>query len=49
MRVYVDFDDVVSETALHFSGLVKEMFGIDVPYSEIKYFNLQKAFALNDR
>lgn len=49
MQIYVDFDDVVSETALHFSGLVKEMFGIYVPYGEIRFFNLQKAFALNDR
>lgn len=48
MHIYVDFDDVISETALHFSGLVKEMFGKDVPYGEIKFFNLQKAFDLTD-
>lgn len=48
MHIYVDFDDILSETALHFSNLVKEMFGINVPYEEIKCFNLQQSFNLTD-
>ena len=48
MRLYVDFDDVLSETAWSLSRLVKEMFGRDVPYEQIRVFNLQIAFSLND-
>lgn len=48
MRVYVDFDDCLCETARAFSKLVLEMFGKDVPYEEIRYFNLQKAFDLTE-
>lgn len=48
MNIYVDFDDCLCETARHFSSLVEELFGLDVPYEEIKYFNLQKSFSLTD-
>ena len=48
MKIYVDFDDCLCETARHFSGLVAELFGINVPYEEIRYFNLQKSFSLTD-
>ena len=48
MRVYVDFDDCLCETARAFSKLVLEMFGKDVPYEEMRYFNLQKAFDLTE-
>ena len=48
MRLYIDFDDVLSETALTLSKLVKEMFGRDVPYEQIRVFNLQVAFSLSD-
>ena len=48
MKIYIDFDDVICETALFFTKLAKEMFDIDVPYSEVQFFNLQKAFNLND-
>ena len=48
MKIYVDFDDCLCETARHFSGLVKELFGKDVPYEDIKYFNLQKSFLLTE-
>ena len=48
MNIYVDFDDCLCETARHFSVLVKEMYGLDVPYEKIKYFNLQKSFSLTD-
>ena len=48
MNIYVDFDDCLCETARYFSELVKELFGLDIPYEQIKYFNLQKSFSLND-
>ena len=48
MNIYVDFDDCLCETARNFSGLVKDLFGLDVPYENIRYFNLQKSFALTD-
>ena len=48
MNIYVDFDDCLCETARSFSDIVKEEFGIDVPYEKMRYFNLQKAFGLND-
>ena len=48
MKIYIDFDDVICETARHFVKITKELFGIDLPYSEVQFFNLQKAFNLND-
>ncbi|MBR5357760.1 MAG: 2-dehydropantoate 2-reductase [Clostridiales bacterium] len=48
MNIYVDFDDCLCETARSFSDIVKEEFGIDVPYEKMRYFNLQKSFDLND-
>ena len=48
MRIYVDFDDCLCETARHFSGLVADLFGKDVPYENISFFNLQKSFSLTD-
>ncbi len=48
MNIYIDFDDCLCETALYFSKLAAQMFGVDVPYEKIKYFNLQKSFSLTD-
>lgn len=48
MRIYIDFDDVLCETAQALSTLAKGMFGRDVPYENIEFFNLQKAFSLTD-
>ena len=48
MNIYVDFDDCLCETARAFSDIALEMFGIDVPYEKMAYFNLQKAFNLDD-
>ena len=48
MNIYVDFDDCLCETARHFSELVEKMFGKKVPYEDMKYFNLQKSFSLDD-
>ena len=32
MKIYIDFDDVLCETAEYFTKIAKKMFGIDVPY-----------------
>ena len=48
MKIYIDFDDVICETGIYFTKLAKELFGIDLPYSQVQFFNLQKAFDLND-
>lgn len=47
MRVYVDFDDVLCETARTLSRLANELFGRNVPYEQITRFNLQLAFHLD--
>ena len=49
MKIYIDFDDVICETALYFTKIAGEMFGIDVPYRQVQFFNLQKSFNLSDR
>ena len=48
MKIYIDFDDVLCETAEYFTKIAKELFGIDVPYRQVQFFNLQKSFDLND-
>jgi len=47
MRIYVDFDDVLCETARALSVLAHGMFGRDVPYEDIRFFNLQQSFSLS--
>lgn len=48
MKIYIDFDDVICETAKYFTKIAKDMFGIDVPYKEVQFFNLQKSFHLTE-
>ena len=48
MNIYIDFDDCLCETARNFCGLVKKLYGTDVPYEKIKYFNLKKSYSLTD-
>lgn len=48
MHIYVDFDDCLCETARSFSKLAAEMFGKNVPYEKIRFFDLDKSFGLND-
>lgn len=48
MKIYIDFDDVLCETAKYFTKIAKDLFGIDVPYREVQFFNLKKTFNLND-
>ncbi|MGN0354285.1 MAG: 2-dehydropantoate 2-reductase [Muricoprocola sp.] len=48
MKIYIDFDDVICETAKYFTKIAKELFNIEVPYQQVQFFNLQKSFDLND-
>lgn len=48
MKIYVDYDDCLCETARSFSDLVYDLYKKDVPYEKIRYFNLQMAFDLTD-
>ncbi len=48
MKIYVDYDDCLCETARSFSELAVEMFGKNVPYENIRYFELDRSFDLND-
>ena len=48
MKIYVDFDDCLCETGRRFAGLVADLFGKDIPYGEMRYFELQKSFSLTD-
>ena len=48
MKIYVDYDDCLCETARYFSRLVMEMYGKDIPYEKIRYFDLQRSFSLTD-
>ena len=48
MNIYVDFDDCLCETGRAFAGLTSELFGKDIPYEEMRFFNLRKAFDLTE-
>ena len=48
MRIYVDFDDCLCETARSFSKLAADMFGVNVPYENFRFFELDKTFGLNE-
>lgn len=48
MRIYIDFDDVLCETARHLSVMARDLFSRNVPYEAISVFNLQEAFSLSD-
>lgn len=48
MRIYIDFDDVLCETARHLSDMARDLFARNVPYEAISVFDLQEAFALSE-
>lgn len=48
MKVYIDFDDVICETARTFIILARDLFNIDLPYQEFQFFNMQQSFGLNE-
>ena len=48
MKIYVDYDDCLCETARAFTGIADRLFGRKVPYEEVRFFNLKDSFMLND-
>ena len=48
MKIYVDYDDCLCETAKAFTGIASRLFGKNVPYEEVRFFNLQDSFKLYD-
>ena len=48
MRIYIDFDDVLCETARHLSVLARDLFASQIPYEAIRVFDLKESFALSD-
>jgi len=48
MKIYVDYDDCLCETARSFSELAVEMFDKHIPYEKIRYFELDKSFDLDE-
>ena len=48
MKIYIDFDDCLCETARAFTEIAKRLFGKDVPYEKVRFFNLQQSFELTD-
>lgn len=46
--VYIDFDDVLCETARAFTGLLEREFGKRVAFEDIHAFNLGQSFGLSD-
>ena len=48
MRIYVDFDDCLCETARHLSALVNDLFNTDIAYEKMRNFDLKKTFSLMD-
>lgn len=48
MKIYIDFDDVLCETARSYVEIVQHMFAKNVPYDQVKWFNLQRSFDLDD-
>ena len=48
MKIYVDFDDCLCETARAFTVIAERLFGKKVPYEEVRFFNLKASFDLTD-
>ena len=48
MRIYVDVDDVLCETAAHLCELAAREFGRHVAYADVFQFDLQKVFGFSD-
>ena len=48
MNIYVDFDDCLCETGRAFAEMASSLFGKEIPYEEMQYFNLRQAFDLTE-
>jgi uncharacterized HAD superfamily protein len=44
--IYIDLDDVVSESTRTYVDIVKQEFGRDIPYEQITMFDLKECFGL---
>ena len=49
MKIYVDYDDCLCETARAFTRIAEALFGKKVPYEEVRYFSLKDSFDLNEK
>ncbi|MFC1494671.1 bifunctional metallophosphatase/5'-nucleotidase [Thermodesulfobacteriota bacterium] len=47
--IYVDLDDVISETTCHYVKILEHEFGKSVAFEEITSFNLKESFSLTSR
>lgn len=48
MRIYIDIDDVLCETAATLCLVAARTFGKGVPYEQVRQFDLQRVFGLTD-
>lgn len=48
MRIYIDYDDCLCETARYFTHLVYDLYGKEISYEDIWCFNLKESFDLTD-
>lgn len=48
MKIYVDFDDCLCETARYYVRLAAEMFASRVAYEDFLFFDMAKTFSLSD-
>lgn len=48
MKIYVDMDDVLCETAIALCDIARREFGRSVDYRDVTDFDLQKMFSLSD-
>ncbi len=48
MNIYVDFDDCLCETARYFSALAGRLFGKDVSYEGMLFFDMRRSFSLTE-
>lgn len=48
MRFYVDYDDCLCETARAFSEIAARLFDKNVPYEQIRFFDLRESFDLSE-
>ena len=48
MRIYIDIDDVLCETAAHLCEIAADAFGKRVRYEDVFQFDLQEVFGLTD-
>ena len=48
MKIYIDYDDVLCETARSFVSIVERLFDKHIPYEQVEFFDLDKSFNLNE-